>query len=210
MSGTRLYLLRHGETEWNKRDVFRGHADILLNDHGKGQAAEAGQAFVHVPLHGIYTSPLRRAAETAGAVALSRKEKRSVQPEAGLTDINRGEWEGMSRHQVEAKYPDLYEKWIHHPTHVRFPGGDSLQDVERHARQVVDKITKDAHGAASLIVTHHVVIRVIICSLLELDLSCFRRFEALPASISEVRREHDRWVLYRLNDVSHLSGGMFG
>lgn len=206
MNATRLYLVRHGETEWNNKDVFRGHSDVPLNENGKTQAIELGQAFAAAPLRGIYTSPLRRAAETAGAVASARDEKRSVQIVAGLIDINRGEWEGVSRYQVKAKHPALYEQWLHFPTQVRFPGGDELKDVERRSRAAVEKIASELHGAASMIVTHHVVIRVLLCSLLELDLSSFRRFEALPASVSELRLEYGRWVLHRLNDVSHLGG----
>jgi len=208
LNATRLYLVRHGETEWNKRDVFRGHSDVLLNENGRTQAIELGKAFETVALRGIYASPLRRAAETAGAVASARGDKRSVIIEGGLIDINRGEWEGMSRLQVQTKYPELYQEWLNFPTQVRFPGGDGLGDVERGSRVVIERVASESQGAAVMIVTHHVVIRVLLCSMLELDLSCFRRFEALPASVSELRFEYKCWVLHRLNDVSHLGGAV--
>jgi probable phosphoglycerate mutase len=202
----RLYLARHGLTEWNKKDVFRGRSDVELDQEGREQAQALGLTCTPLPLRGLYSSPLRRAAETAAAVARARRDGRPVQLREGLTDVNRGEWEGLSRDQARAKYPALYESWLQFPTHVRFPGGETLVDVERRARREIEDIAAKTRGASAIIVTHHVVIRVLLCSLLELDLSCFRRFEVQPASISEVRFEHDRWTLYRLNDLCHLGG----
>jgi len=110
----------------------------------------------------------------------------------------------LTHKEAQDKYPELYDKWLLSPQDVRFPGGDSLREVQSRARRAVDEVAAQADGDV-VVVTHHVIIRALLCSMLRLDLSHFRNFEAFPASISELVFEYERWVLYRLNDVSHLA-----
>jgi probable phosphoglycerate mutase len=207
VKSTRLYLVRHGETDWNKQGIFRGLSDVPLNAVGKTQAQALGRWFSGIPIRAIHASRLARALETAKAIAKGQESEKIIYAEDGLIDINRGEWAGLTHPQAKKKFPDLYEKWFSAPQEVRFPGGGCLQEILRQARGTVDRLVKGTSGSSFVVVTHHVVIRALLCSLLDLDLSNFRRFEAFPASVSELRFEYGRWVLYRLNDTCHLGEG---
>lgn len=203
---TRVLLIRHGETEWNKQGIFRGIADVPLNGRGARQAEAIGKTLAGTGLRAIYASRLVRASDTAQAIASRQASGIAVTPEDAFVDIHRGEWEGLTHDQAREKYPELYKRWFASPQDVRFPGGDSLRDVQRRARAALDRIARELAGSELAVVTHHVVIRALLCSLLDLELSHFRRFEAYPGSITEARFEYDHWVLYRLNDVCHLGG----
>ena len=95
-----IYLVRHGETQWNKEEVFRGRKDIPLNETGRKQAAQAGAYFREVPVKRIISSPLSRAVETAQGIATATGVP--VERVGELTDINFGIWEGLSLKEVES------------------------------------------------------------------------------------------------------------
>lgn len=204
MRNTRLYLVRHGETDWNKQGRFRGLSDVPLNAVGKTQAQALGRRFAKVPIRAIYASKLARALDTAKGIAQGQESEKIIYAEDGLVDIDRGEWAGLTHQQAKEKFPELYEKWFSAPQEVRFPGGGSLHETLRRARATVDRAVHGAIGSDCVVVSHHVVIRALLCGLLDLDLANFRRFEVFPASVSELSFDYGRWVLYRLNDICHL------
>jgi broad specificity phosphatase PhoE len=204
MTNTQLYLVRHGQTDWNRQGIFRGLSDVPLNATGEAQAQALGRCFSNIPIRAIHASKLARALQTSRGIARGQGSEKIIYPEDGLADIDRGEWAGLTHQQAQKKYPELYEKWFSAPQEVRFPGGGCLQELMRQARGTVDSITKGASGYRCVVVTHHVVIRALLCSMLDLDLSNFRRFEVFPASVSELRFEYGKWVLCRLNDTCHL------
>ena len=201
---SRIFLIRHGETEWNRRQIFRGISDVPLNENGRSQAAALGRRFACVSLRSVYTSKLSRSLETAKAVAGRRDDANAVTVDEGLTDIHRGAWEGVSHDEVKKKYPELYAKWFQSPHEVCFPGGESLQEVQQRAWRSFEAIRCSAECSDVAIVAHHVVLRTILCGFFGLDLTHFRQFELHPASVSEMVLEQGTWVLCRLNDTSHL------
>jgi len=201
---TRIFLIRHGETEWNRQQIFRGISDVQLNENGREQVNALGRRFANLFLRSIYTSKLSRAMETAQAIARSQNSEKIITTDDGLTDIHYGEWAGMAYDEVRGKSPELYSKWRETPQEMRFPGGESLQSVYLRAWRSFDKIRREAEGDSVAIVSHQVVIRALLCGVFYLDLSHFWQFDPDPASITEIRLEHDNWVIYRLNDVSHL------
>jgi broad specificity phosphatase PhoE len=203
---TRVFLIRHGETEWNRLGIFRGTSEVPLNATGKRQAQALGRYFAPTPPQFIYSSPRARALETAAPVSRAAGSGKTVAGDEGFADIDRGEWEGLSHEQVKAKWPDLYDRWLFEPKDVQFPGGETLEAVQRRAWQAFRRVSGGAAGTVA-IVSHHVTLRALLCSLLELDLSHFRQFELAPASVSEARLEHGIWVLHRLNDTRHLAAG---
>jgi len=206
---TRIFLVRHGQTEWNKQSIFRGLSDVALDATGQAQAKALGRYFTGIPLHAIFTSRLVRAQATAQAIFDAQSEHQKVPPlhvEEGLTDLDRGEWEGLSHEAAKEKYPALYKEWFTNPASVSFPGGTSLKDVQRKAWHAFERISREAEGISVALVSHHIVLRVLLCSLFNLDLNRFRQFEVEPASISEIRLEFGQLVLYRLNETSHMKG----
>ncbi len=201
---TQVFLIRHGETEWNRLGIFRGSSEVPLNETGKRQAQALGRYFTAMQLQAVYSSPRARAQETAAAVAGAGGGKGLIQDE-GFADIDRGDWEGLSHEKVKAKWPDLYDRWLFKPGEVKFPGGESLETVQQRVWKSFRRVS--GGGGSLAIVSHHVTLRALLCGLLELDLSHFRQFELAPASVSEVRLEHGLWVIHRLNDTKHLAAG---
>ena len=198
---TKLILARHGETMWNVEKVFRGRADVGLDDVGIKQAELLGKYLSNWELEAIYASPIRRALETANIVA--RYQKVSVRIAEGLTDFDFGEWQSLSEQQVRRLYPDLFNEWHNNPDKVRMPGGESLEDVRRRAVEVVNDIVS-RHQGNVLLVSHRVVIKVLICCLLGLDNSHFRNINQDVGGITIFDYVDGRFVLTRHNDTSHL------
>ena len=197
----KLILARHGETMWNVEKVFRGRADVGLDDVGIKQAELLGKYLSNWELEAIYASPIRRALETANIVA--RYQKVSVRIAEGLTDFDFGEWQSLSEQQVRRLYPDLFNEWHNNPDKVRMPGGESLEDVRRRAVEVVNDIVS-RHQGNVLLVSHRVVIKVLICCLLGLDNSHFRNINQDVGGITIFDYVDGRFVLTRHNDTSHL------
>ena len=203
---TTLILIRHGETQWNRDGVFRGKADVPLNERGLAQADAVGRHLAGRPFGAVFTSPLKRALDTARAVAKAKDGDRIIVQDAGLADIDRGEWQGLRREAVQGRFPDLYARWFSDPESVTFPSGESLADLQARALPCVARVAKEHEGSAAALVTHHVVLRVLLCGLLGVGLSRFRGFEVEPASISELEFEYGRWTLTRLNDLCPIRG----
>ena len=197
----KLILARHGETMWNVEKVFRGRADIGLDEVGIRQAELLGKYLGNWKLEAICSSPVKRALDTANIVA--RYQKVSARIAEGLTDFDFGEWQSLSEQQVRRLYPDLFNEWHNNPDKVRMPGGESLEDVRRRAVEVVNDIVS-RHQGNVLLVSHRVVIKVLICYLLGLDNSHFRNINQDVGGITIFDYVDGRFVLTRHNDTSHL------
>lgn len=107
---TTILLARHGETDWNRDNRFQGHADPPLNESGRAQAAELARALADEPLAAIYSSPLRRAFETAQIVAASH----GLEPMAveALREVHVGSWQGLTRTEIEERFPEQFARWL--------------------------------------------------------------------------------------------------
>ncbi len=196
-----ILLVRHGETEWNAGEIFRGRADINLNEKGVVQAKLLGEYLKKSRLEAIYSSPLLRAVLTAEMIA--RPHSLVVRAEPGLIDLDFGEWQGMSLAEVKNIYKNLYIKWEKSPENVKFPGGEGLEDVRNRAIAVVNKVVKK-HKGTVVLVSHRVVNKVLICSLLGLDISHFWNIRLETCGISSFSYENGQFVLIKHNDTSFL------
>jgi broad specificity phosphatase PhoE len=108
---TTFVLVRHGETDWNRESRFQGHADPPLNDAGRLQATGLARALDRSALAAVYSSPLLRALETAQILAC---HAHSVLVDASLREVDVGSWQGLTRTEVEARFPIGYERWLRH------------------------------------------------------------------------------------------------
>ena len=114
---TRVYLVRHGQTEWNRRLTFRGRANIPLNETGRKQALAIAGALKDKNIEAVYTSPLKRSLETAQSTAnLFHIETVPVQE---FVDIDFGDWEGLTFTEVKKRYPKEFRQWEERPELVR-------------------------------------------------------------------------------------------
>jgi len=197
----KLILARHGETVWNVEKIYRGRMDVNLDEVGIKQAELLGKYLSNWELEAIYSSPLRRALDTANIIASYQKV--GVQVAEGLIDFDYGEWQSLPEQEVKRLYPALLNEWHNNPHKVRMPGGESLEDVRRRAIEVINDILSKYQGSVVL-VSHRVVNKVLICSLLGLDNSHFWNIKQDVGGITIFNYGDGRFVLTRHNDTSHL------
>jgi broad specificity phosphatase PhoE len=193
-------LVRHAQTDWNKKEIFRGRAEVELNRTGIRHAEKTSTLLADLPIDGICTSPLKRSIVTAQILARPHSVKPREYP--GLIDIDYGEWQGLMREEVERKFTGLYTQWINQPHLVKFPEGESLSDVEKRAVACFKEIV-ESHNF-SIIVSHRVVIKVILLHILGLPLSAFWKVKQDPCAITRIDYNGGRYTILSLNESYHL------
>jgi phosphoserine phosphatase len=198
-----IILVRHGETTWNTAEIFRGRADVPLDDIGLEQAERLGDYLSGEKIDIVYSSPLQRAVQTAGAIA--RRQDLEVNTPANLIDIDYGGWQGLSSDEVSERYPELYQDWLDTPEQVRIPGGESLEDVRCRAMPFLEEAVTRGEEGRIVLVSHRVVNKVLICALLGLDNSSFWNVKMETGGITRFVLDGDRVILTGHNDTSHLS-----
>ncbi len=198
---TEIILARHGETEWNVGEIFRGRIDIELNETGIKQAQLLAEYLSGVKIEAIYSSPLKRALTTAQMIA--DYHQLDVQIAPGLIDLDYGKWQGLPHQEVKDKYKEFYTEWISHPDQVRMPDGESLDDVRQRAIGVVDEVIAKYKGTV-ILVSHRVVNKVLICALLGLDNSHFWNIRQDTGGITTFTYEKGRFMLTEHNNTSYL------
>lgn len=199
---TEIILARHGETEWNVEEVFRGRIDVELNETGLRQAELLAEYLSKRKIDAIYSSPLRRAVKTAEIIASHHRLDIKITP--GLIDFDCGEWHGLLRQEVKAKYKELYALWVSHPEKVKLPAGESLNDVTKRAMSVLDDVIAQ-YGGTVVLVAHRVVNKVLICALLGLDNSRFWNIRQDICGITTFIYEDGRFILTEHNNTSFLT-----
>jgi len=198
---TEIILARHGETEWNVEEVFRGRIDIELNETGLRQAELLAEYLSGIKIDAVYSSPLRRALKTAEMIASYHKLDVEIAP--GLVDFDYGEWQSLAHQQVRDRYKELYAEWINSPDRVKMPDGESLNDVRERAMGVVSDVIAKYEGTVVL-VSHRVVNKVLICALLGLDNSHFWNIRQDTCGITTFTYQNGRFILIKHNDTSYL------
>jgi len=200
---TRIILVRHGQTAWNREERFRGREDLPLDETGRRQAKAVGQRIAaEWSPSAIYCSPLRRAVETAQAIGDACGLP--VQPWPGLIDIDYGEWQGLTPAEAAARYPALHRAWLEAPHTVQIPGGESLGTVRARAFAALQEIIARHPDETIVIVGHTVVNRLLLCAILGLDNSRFWRLHQETAAINLFQWDGADFTLISLNDTCHL------
>jgi len=199
---TRVYLIRHGTTEWNREEIFRGRVDCALNESGRAEARAVAAYFEGVELDGIYTSPLARAAETAAAIAAGRGIEVGSDP--AFIDLDFGEWQGRPLKEVREKYPELYRAWRERPQEVTIPGGENLDSVRARAWEGLLRVARENPDRTVVIVSHRVITKVLICAALGLDNSHFWQIKQDTTAINCLEYARGYFIVSLLNDTCHL------
>ena len=196
-----IVLARHGETEWNVSEIFRGRIDVELNETGLRQAELLGEYLSHTEIEAVYASPLKRASRTAQAIA--KYHHLDVQTSPALIDLNLGEWEGLSRPAVAEKYKEVYGLWMTRPDKVTIPGGENLAEVRQRALALVDEVIA-RHRGTVVLASHRVICKVLTCALLGLDDSHFWNIEQGNCGITTFLYENGQFILIEHNNTSFL------
>ena len=199
---TRILLIRHGQTEWNREERFRGRVDIDLDEVGIRQAEAAAERVAQWEVAAIYSSPLRRAIATAKTIA-----NRLGLPVAlleGINDMDFGRWQGLSIHEVETEYPELFDLWRYRPEQLKIPEGESLDDVKKRVLATIDDLVAKHENETVALVTHRVVCKVLLCHLLGLDNAHFWQIAQDATAINLFEARGGWTVVTLVNDTCHL------
>jgi broad specificity phosphatase PhoE len=204
---TRLYLVRHGQTDLNRDRRFRGMSDAPLNERGREEAAGAARLLALKSVSLVYTSPVNRAVETARIVA--ERLGLDVHPDDGLNDIDYGLWQGLTVEEVVERFgPQGIESWRSDPGSFIFPGGDGMSRVRERVGSALLRIARANPGAAIAAVTHMAILKVCFLSMLDLGLEWFWRVGIDNGSVSAFTyREESGFVLESWNVPPGVTGG---
>ena len=165
----KLYLIRHGETDYNNALRFQGQTDIPLNQKGIEQAEKAADFFRDIPLQAIYTSTLIRAKTTAEIIAGVKGME--VQETDALREMSFGIWENMNSKDIQKKYAKEWKDFFASPANMKIPQGESMSDVQKRVYPVVQEILDRYPEGDVAFVAHGGIIRVLMCTMLGLDLN---------------------------------------
>ena len=199
----RLYLLRHGETEYSKTGGYCGELDPELTDEGQEMAQSFADAYQNLTWTAVYVSPMKRTIATAKPFCDSIGQEMTLRD--GLKEIRYGAWEGMTQAFVRERYPDDYENWQTEPAWNPPTGGETAVQIANRAAPVISEI-QATHTGNVLVVSHKATLRIILCNLLGIDLGRYRdRIQFLVGSVSVVQFDKHGPLLETLGDRSHLS-----
>jgi probable phosphoglycerate mutase len=204
MMQTLVILVRHGQTEWNRVERFRGWADIPLNETGLMQAEATGRGVAaQWQPAAIYSSPLSRALKTADAIA--RATGLSVKTHPGLADIDYGKWQGLTPEEARKQYPEIVDTWYLAPHLAKIPGGETLDELRTRAMKTLEELVSRHAGQTIALVGHTVINRIILLGVLGLDNDRFWHIRQEPCAINVFEAEAGDYTLVTLNDTCHLS-----
>jgi broad specificity phosphatase PhoE len=198
----KIYVVRHGETAWNKEEVFRGRKDIPLNDTGIRQAERTGAFFADKEVSAIYSSPLARARQTASAIGEARRLP--VKVDDAFIDMDFGTWEGLSLAAVQQRFPQPLETWRNSPHRFRIQGAETLAQVRKRVRRGLQEAMVD--GPAVVIVTHRVICKLLVLKFLDVSNRFFWKIKCDPASITLAEQIGEEYILSMVNQTLHLQG----
>lgn len=200
----RIYLVRHGETEWNKIRRFQGRSNLPLNHEGKKQARALALALKNTSLMAIYTSPLVRALQTARLIK-DFHPSAPILEENGFIEMDLGEFDGMKVQDWAKQYPDTRKAWNENPASVKMPGGESLGEVQDRAKKALERITQlHPPDDTILISSHNFVNLTILCDLLNIPLDRFRELRQENAAFNLICKKGGQLHVKLLNERSHL------
>ena len=201
----RILLVRHGETALNATGRFQGQMDTDLNGAGQRQAIALAEGLASEEIHAIYASDLRRAHDTAAAIAAHHPV--AVQVEPRLREIDFGAWQGLTYAQMHEQDPEGLAAWNADRENRSPPGGESLSQVANRLISLLDEIRLRNADQTVVLVSHGGTVRLVLCLLIGHPLSAYWHFEVDNTAIAEIELQDRGPVLIRWNDTHHLTDG---
>lgn len=202
----KIYITRHGETQWNREELFRGRKDIPLNETGRKQAEDIGLYFSNRPVNQIVSSPLARACQTAESI--SKKTGVSTDTMEEFIDISFGIWEGLTLQEVGEGFPFDFAIWKTSPEKLRIEKAETLAMVGDRVSAGLAKVTSGRKGTI-VIVTHRVICKILVLHALGLGNKHFWAMKYDPGSITLLERIDDKYTLIFSNDTCHLENNSY-
>ena len=199
---TRIIALRHGETAWNVDTRLQGQLDIPLNERGQRQARLAAQALSHEEPQGLWSSDLRRARDTAAAVAASTGL--ALHTDSGLRERNFGIWQGHTYAEVEQRWPEASARWRRREPEFGPPGGETLQQFYDRCLDSVTGLARRHAGQTLVIVAHGGVLDCLHRAAMRIALDAPRTWELPNTGINRLLYTDQGYTLIGWGDVHHL------
>ena len=200
---TKILLTRHGHVDGIKPERFRGREPLDLTALGRAEAAALAQRIADAwrPTH-IYTSPMGRCIETATAIAKTTGAAAKTCDD--LNDLDYGAWQFKTFDDAKKQNPDLFAAWFAAPHLVRFPNGESLQDLVARVANALRMVLARHPDETIVLVGHDSVNRALLLELLDQPLSAYWRVAQDPCCINEIDVTGGSVCVRRINETQHL------
>lgn len=198
---TTVLLVRHGETSLNVGHRFRGRSDPPLTERGNTQARAAQARLDLRSADIVYSSPRLRARTTAATLL---RNGRRLTVDDGLDDLDYGSWTGKTRVEVAATDDLRYRTWMTKPDEVTFPGGEDVRAVVQRAHASLERYVDEHRGQIVVAVTHDVIVRLLVCGLLEAPLASMHRLEIGLTSVTTLDWMGTFFIIRGVSDTGHL------
>ena len=199
---THVLVVRHGQTEWNAQSRIQGHTDIGLNPQGRHQAQQLAQALRDEPINAIYASDLRRAFDTAHAVAATRGLQVVADP--ALRERHFGVYEGLTYTEIETQDPLGAKRWRERDPDFGAQGGETLIDFYERCRLSVERLARAHEGHTILLVAHGGVLDAWYRMAARITLSAPRTWEIPNATVNRLLWSGQGFSVVGWNDAQHL------
>ena len=203
---TKLLLVRHGQSEANRYDLFAGFYDAKLEPHGEKQAQVTARYIrENYKVDGVYASDLQRAYKTGQIIAELLDVP--IVPEAGLREIDGGEWEAQVFHELGDRYPEDFGLWQTDLANARCTGGESVRQLADRVMRTLERIAQENDGKTLVIATHATPVRAVMTMTQYGDL---RKMQDVPwvsnASVTTVIYQDGQWQCIEAGEDRHLEG----
>ena len=200
-----VLLVRHGATDWNLQGRCQGATDLDLNEVGVRQAEQIAASLTNETIHGIYSSNLKRAQQTAQFISLHRQLP--VLIETDVRELDHGELEGLTFAEIKENYSQFIQKWRTEPAEIQVPGGERLVDVARRAWNGLNRIVQ-LHTAQEtlVVVSHNFPILGIICRITGTHLNNYRTYHLDPCGVTRLNHHGgDHWGVTCINNQEYTA-----
>ncbi len=206
---SRIFLVRHGETNWNKEGRFQGQINIPLNNNGKDQAKKASEYLKEINFNKAFSSSMDRPYETA-QIILQNKSDLGITKIEELIEISHGLWEGKLENEIKEQWPELLKNWHEKPEEVIMPEGECIEEVSKRSVKAWEEICLAQNNKdLTLLVAHDAVNKTLICNILGIDFSNIWMIKQGNGGITIIdlfddpQKDH---VISAFNITTHLGG----
>lgn len=201
-----LYLVRHGESEWNRQGRIQGDLDSDLSELGREQARRVGLRLARKPIQRAASSTAIRALDTCRIALREFADTVPCEETALLREINLGAWEGMTAADLKKRSPDQVELWFNRPSRVRIEGGETMRAFRLRIMREMERLRAGHREGTMAVFTHGGVICTYLTGLMGMKLDDMWRFKIHNGSITKIIFPLGKPRIELLGGISHLDG----
>lgn len=197
-----IYIVRHGQTEWNLLGKTQGHGNSDLTPKGIEQAELLADSMTKYPIDYIYSSDLGRAYQTAEIIG--NKLNIEVEKTEALREMNFGTWEGRIIKDIIEEDPELYKMWRNEPHLAKIPQGETLSQIKERTNDFIKEINEKYDGKHIVLVTHSLCARIMLLSFLDSDVKNIYRINQANTALNIIELRDYGPVVMKMNDTTHI------